>query len=66
MATVNLARGRMMASDYMECQAGDWRKSEAHLSFLFTYISLGQNYFLSIFGVAWGVIPEVLLLLPNL
>ena len=63
---MNLARGRMMASDYMECQAGDWRKSEVDLIFIFTHSSLGQNYFLSIFGVAWGVIPEVLLLLPHL
>jgi len=38
-ATMNLARGRMMASDYIECQAGN-------------------SNFLSIFGVAWGVIPE--------
>jgi len=38
-AAMNLARGRQMASDYIECQAGESR-------------------FLSIFGVAWGVIPE--------
>jgi len=38
-AAMNLARGRLMASDYIECQTGESR-------------------FLSIFGVAWGVIPE--------
>ena len=47
-----------MASDYMECQAGDWQKREVHLSY-YSPTSLGENYFLSIFGVAWGVIPEV-------
>ena len=54
---MNLARGRMMASDYIECQAGDakWR---CFITFFCKSFS-GNSNFLSIFGVAWGVIPEV-------